>query len=58
MTPKEAIAELIKVDTLDMPARLCEAHYMAIDALKKEAEIYDLIHSPAKVYEEAKYDGT
>ena len=57
MTPKEAIAELKKVDTLDMPARLCEAHYMAIDALKKEAEIYDLIHSPAKVYEEAKYDG-
>ena len=36
MTNKEAIEELKKVDTLDMPARLCEAHYMAIKALKQE----------------------
>lgn len=35
LTTAEAIAELQKVDTLDMPARLCEAHYMAIDALKQ-----------------------
>lgn len=34
MTNKEAIEELKKVDTLDMPARLCEAHYMAIKALE------------------------
>lgn len=33
MTNQEAIEELKKVDTLDMPARLCEAHYMAIKAL-------------------------
>jgi hypothetical protein len=36
MTNKEAIEELKKVDTLDMPARLCEAHYMAIKALEQE----------------------
>lgn len=36
MTNKEAIEELKKVDTLDMPARLCEAHYMSIKALKQE----------------------
>jgi uncharacterized OB-fold protein len=36
MTNKEAIKELKKVDTLDMPARLCEAHYMAIKALEQE----------------------
>lgn len=35
MTNKEAIEELKKVDTLDMPARLCEAHYMAIKALEQ-----------------------
>ena len=35
MTNKEAIEELKKVDTLDMPARLCKAHYMAIEALKR-----------------------
>ncbi len=34
LTPYEAIEELKKVDTLDMPARLCEAHYMAIKALE------------------------
>ena len=37
MTPKEAIEELKKVDTIDMPARLCEAHYMAIKALEQES---------------------
>lgn len=37
LTTAEAIAELQKVDTLDMPARLCEAHYMAIEALKERA---------------------
>ena len=36
MTNKEAIEELKKVDTLDMPARLCEAHYMSIKALEQE----------------------
>ena len=36
LTTAEAIAELQKVDTLDMPARLCEAHYMAIKALEQE----------------------
>ena len=36
LTTAEAIAELHKVDTLDMPARLCEAHYMAIKALEQE----------------------
>ena len=36
MTNKEALEELKKVDTLDMPARLCEAHYMAIKALEQE----------------------
>lgn len=36
MTNKEAIEELKKVDTLDMPARLCEAHYMAIKALEQK----------------------
>lgn len=36
MTNKEAIEELKRVDTLDMPARLCEAHYMAIKALEQE----------------------
>ena len=36
MTNKEAIEELKKVDTLDMPARLCEAHYKAIKALEQE----------------------
>lgn len=34
MTNEEAIEELNKVDTLDMPARLCEAHYMSIKALE------------------------
>lgn len=34
MTNDEAIEELKKVDTLDMPARLCEAHYMSIKALE------------------------
>lgn len=38
MTPKEAIEELKKVDTIDMPARLCEAHYMAIKALEQESK--------------------
>ena len=38
MTNKEAIEELKKVDTLDMPARLCEAHYMAIKALEQETK--------------------
>lgn len=36
LTAAEAIAELQKVDTIDMPARLCEAHYMAIKALEQE----------------------
>lgn len=36
MTNQEAIEELKKVDTLDMPARLCEAHYMAIKTLEQE----------------------
>ena len=36
MTNIEAIEELKKVDTLDMPLRLCKAHYMAINSLKKE----------------------
>ncbi len=36
LTTAEAIAELQKVDTLDMPARLCEAHYMAIKALEQD----------------------
>ena len=36
MTNREAIEELKKVDTLDMPAKLCEAHYMAIKALDQE----------------------
>lgn len=36
MTNKEAVEELEKVDTLDMSARLCEAHYMSIKALKQE----------------------
>ena len=35
MTNKEAIEELKNVDTLDMPARLCEAHYMSIKALEQ-----------------------
>lgn len=34
MTNEEAIEELKKVDTLDMPVRLCEAHYMSIKALE------------------------
>ena len=34
MTREEAIRELNKVDTLDMPTRLCEAHYMAINSLE------------------------
>ena len=34
MTNEEAIEELEKVDTLDMPVKLCEAHYMSIKALK------------------------
>ena len=39
MTNKEAIEELKKVDTLDMPARLCEAHYMSIKALEQEPKL-------------------
>lgn len=35
LTTAEAIAELKKVDTIDMPARLCEAHYMAIESLRR-----------------------
>lgn len=41
MTNKEAIEELKKVDTLDMPARLCEAHYMAIKALENIGHLPD-----------------
>ena len=39
MTNKEAIEELKKVDTIDMPARLCEAHYMAIKVLEQEPKM-------------------
>ena len=39
MTNKEAIEELKNVDTLDMPARLCEAHYMSIKALEQAVPI-------------------
>ena len=39
MTRQEAIGELKKVDTLDMPVRLCEAHYMSIKALEKESTL-------------------
>ena len=38
LTIEEAIEELKKVDTIDMPARLCEAYYMSIEALKRELE--------------------
>ena len=43
MTNKEAIEELKKVDTLDMPARLCEAHYMSIKALEFRDDVLDKI---------------
>ena len=36
MTREEAIKELKKVNTLDMPVRLCEAYYMSIEALEQE----------------------
>ena len=47
MTNKEAIEELKKVDTLDMPARLCEAHYMAIKALEQEpkSDVFEKIRA-------------
>jgi hypothetical protein len=50
MTNKEAIEELKKVDTLDMPARLCEAHYMAIKALEQEpkTDVLDEIKAEIK----------
>lgn len=44
MTNEEAIEELKKVDTLDMPVRLCEAYYMSIKAL----EFRDKVVSYAK----------
>ena len=34
ITIDEAIEELEKVDTLDMPVRLCAAHYKSIEVLK------------------------
>lgn len=36
MTNKEAIEELKKVSTIDMPIRLCEAYYMSLKALDQE----------------------
>jgi hypothetical protein len=50
LTTAEAIAELQKVDTLDMPARLCEAHYMAIKALEQEpkTDVLDEIKAEIK----------
>ena len=42
MTNKEAIEELKKVDTLDMPIRLCEAYYMSLKALEQEQNIKTL----------------
>jgi len=50
LTTAEAIAELQKVDTLDMPARLCEAHYMAIEALKDEDDAEELTVNEAIEY--------
>lgn len=50
MTNKEAIEELKKVDTLDMPARLCEAHYMAIKALEQEPKTGHWIVHPKGIY--------
>ena len=41
MTREEAIEELKKVDTLDMPARLCKAYWMAINSLEID-ERYEL----------------
>ncbi len=34
MTNEEAIEELKKVSTIDMPIRLCEAYYMSLKALE------------------------
>ena len=39
MTNKEAIEELKKVSTIDMPIRLCEAYYMSLKALEQESKI-------------------
>lgn len=36
MTREDAIKELKKVNTLDMPVRLCEAYYMSIEALEQK----------------------
>ena len=47
MTREEAIRELNKVDTLDMPTRLCEAHYMAINSLEID-ERYELEYEQAE----------
>ena len=47
MTREEAIEELKKVDTLDMPARLCKAYWMAINSLEID-ERYELEYEQAE----------